>query len=258
MNKKKQFLINLFQKKNISDTLHILPVSVLLLISAAHLGGCKEAAPPIPEERAKLVARFFQSIQNKDVKAAMRQGVKLRSLDKYNENIIRLVEIQQCNAYINEAQKAVNSGDINKAVAVLRQGVTQYPDNVTLRELLPRVRQLRNARSLLEGMKKASNSIAMRSALTAARIGLYVNTTPALNRYFDQYEKKILEVEKAEQLKARAEAEKRAKEEALKRAEAEKKAAEEAQKKAEAQPAEPSQKQQPEPAMPQRSAEDKK
>ena len=71
----------------------------------------------------------------------MRQGIKLRSLDKHNENIVRLVEIQQCNAYINAAQKAVNAGDINKAVAVLRQGVTQYPDNVTLRELLPRVKR---------------------------------------------------------------------------------------------------------------------
>lgn len=231
---------------------------VLTGILTLLFAGCSDEPPPLPTGRAELVIRFFQSVKNNDVNSAMRQGIKLRSLDKHNENIVRLVEIQQCNAYINEAQKAVNSGDINKAVAVLRQGVTQYPDNVTLRELLPRVRQLRNARSLLEGMKKASNSIAMRSALTAARIGLYVNTTPALNRYFDQYEKKILEVEKAEQLKARAEAEKRAKEEALKRAEAEKKAAEEAQKKAEAQPAEPSQKQQPEPAMPQRSAEDKK
>ena len=240
------------------ETLNSTGIPAVVLLAIFCLCGCGEPVPPPPTEKAELVSRFFASINNKDVKSAMRQGVKLRSLDKHNENIIRLVEIQQCNAYVNAAQKAVNAGDINKAVAVLRQGVTQYPDNVTLRELLPRVRQLRNARSLLEGMKKASNSIAMRSALTAARIGLYINTTPALNRYFDQYEKKILEVEKAEQLKARAEAEKRAKEEALKRAEAEKKAAEEAQKKAEAQPAELSQKQQPEPAMPQRSAEDKK
>lgn len=235
-----------------------LRLPVLTGILTLLIAGCSDEPPPLPTGRAELVIRFFKSVENNDVNSAMRQGIKLRSLDKHNENIVRLVEIQQCNAYINEAQKAVNAGDINKAVAVLRQGVSRYPDNVTLRELLPRVRQLRNARSLLEGMKKASNSIAMRSALTAARIGLYINTTPALNRYFDQYEKKILEVEKAEQLKARAEAEKRAKEEALKRAEAEKKAAEEAQKKAESQPAEPSQKQQPEPAMPQSIAEEKK
>ena len=221
MNKKKQFLINLFQKKNISDTLHILPVSVLLLISAAHLGGCKEAAPPVPEERAKLVARFFQSIQNKDVKAAMRQGVKLRSLDKYNENIIRLVEIQQCNAYIGSAQKMVNSGNIKGAIAVLQKGVKEYPDNVTLRETLPRLRQLRNAQSLLKAMRRASNSIAMRSALTAAKIGLSANMTPALERYFVHYEKQIFLMEQKE--KAAAEARKKA-EKAKAAAEAGKKA----------------------------------
>ena len=42
----------------------------------------------------------------------------------------------------------------------------------------------------------------MRSALTAARIGLSVNTTPALEKYFTAYEKKILETEKKEKAAA--------------------------------------------------------
>ena len=180
--------------------------------------GCGEPVPPPPTERAELVARFFASISNKDVQAAMRQGVKLRSLDKHNENIVRLVEIQQCNAYMETAQKLINSGDINGAVKILRKGVLQHPENVTLRQTLPRVRQLRNAVKLIGGMKKASNSIAMRSALTAAKIGLSQNSTPELQKFFARYEKKIAAAEVKEKAeaaeKAKLEQEKMAKEKA--------------------------------------------
>ena len=202
-------------------------------VFAVVLCGCGEPVPPPPTERAELVARFFSSISNKDVKAAMRQGIKLHSLDKHNENIIRLVEIQQCNAYISSAQKLINAGNISGAIDVLRQGVKQHPDNVTLREMLPRVRQLRNAVKLLNSMKKASSSIAMRSALTAAKIGLAANSTPTLQKYFEEYERKITATEIQEkalaEAKAKAEQERIAKEKAKAEAklEAEKKAAQE-------------------------------
>ena len=185
-------------------------VAALLL-----LPGCGKQAPPPPTERLDLVARFFASVKSRDFNAAMRQGVKLRSLDSHNENIARLVEIQQCNAYVGTAQKLVNEGDIRGAVSVLEKGVKRYPDNITLREILPRVRQLRNAKNLINGMRQASNAIAMRSALTAARIGLAANETPALRRYFAAYEKQIAEVEKQEKIReenrARAEAAEKAK-----------------------------------------------
>lgn len=174
------------------------------LIAAYYLCGCGDPAPQPPTEKAELVARFFASIDNKDVNAAMRQGVKLRSLDQHNENIIRLVEIQQCNAYIEAAQKKVNTGDIQGAITVLRKGVRLYPENIALREMLPRVRQLRNAQALLEGMRNATTSIAMRSALTAAKIGFSLNITPALQKYFAQYEKQISAAEIREEAEAAA------------------------------------------------------
>ena len=222
--------VTMFEHFSIKKTESVLWAAVL----AAILCGCGEPVPPPPTERAELVARFFSSISNKDVKAAMRQGIKLHSLDKHNENIIRLVEIQQCNAYISSAQKLINAGNISGAIDVLRQGVKQHPDNVTLREMLPRVRQLRNAVKLLNSMKKASSSIAMRSALTAAKIGLAANSTPTLQKYFAEYERKITATEIQEkalaEAKAKAEQERIAKEKA--EAEAKVKAKAEAEKKA--------------------------
>ena len=173
-----------------------------VFIPAALFCGCGRQAPPPPVERAELVERFFKSIENNDVDTAMRQGIKLRAIDNHNENVVRLVEIQQCNAFIVSAQKKINSGDIRGAVTILQQGVKQYPDNVTLRNLLPKVRQLRNARSLIAGMQRASNSIAMRSALTAAKIGLSLNHSPALLDWFARYEKKTAQLEKLEKAAA--------------------------------------------------------
>ena len=164
------------------------------------LPGCGRQAPSPPTERLELVARFFASVKSRDFNAAMRQGVKLRSLDSSNENIARLVEIQQCNAYVGTAQKMVNAGDIRGAISVLEKGVKRYPDNITLREILPRVRQLRNAKNLINGMRQASNAISMRSALTAAKIGLAANETPALRSYFAAYERQIAAVEKQEKI----------------------------------------------------------
>ena len=218
----------MFEYFSIKKTESVLCAAVL----AAILCGCGEPVPPPPTERAELVARFFSSISNKDVKAAMRQGIKLHSLDKHNENIIRLVEIQQCNAYISSAQKLINAGNISGAIDVLRQGVKQHPDNVTLREMLPRVRQLRNAVKLLNGMKKATSSIAMRSALTAAKIGLAANSTPKLQKYFAEYERKITATEIQE--KALAEAKEKAERERIAREKAEAAAKAEAKTKLEA------------------------
>jgi membrane protein involved in colicin uptake len=84
-------------------------------------------------------------------------------------------------------------------------------------------------------MKSATTSIAMRSALTAAKIGLSLNTTPALQKYFDRYEKRIEAVEvkekaeaeakeKAEREKAEAEAKEKAEREKAEKSSAAKKA----------------------------------
>lgn len=209
--------------------------SVIFSYSAALLGllltsGCGNEAPPPPTEKAELVVRFFSSIQKRDFQSAMRQGIKLRALDNHNENISKLVEIQQCNAYIGSVQKHLNAGRINQAAAILQKGVNTYPDNITLRNLLPKVRQLRNAKNLINGMERASDSISMRSALMAAKIGMAANTTARLNRYFANYEKRIAAAEKQERLQ---------KLERQKKAEEEQKKAEEERKKAEQSAARP-------------------
>ncbi|MBE6386688.1 MAG: hypothetical protein E7045_01315 [Lentisphaerae bacterium] len=142
----------------------------------------------------ELMVRFFASMRKGDHASAVQQGVKLYALDKSQEAVIQLVMLEQANQYVEEAQKALNSGDLNRALSVLSEGMKKYPENMALPQHYRRVRQLRNVKALIEAMERAKNSASMSASLTAARIGLAANSTPELEAYFKEYGKRIEEV----------------------------------------------------------------
>ena len=165
------------------------------------LCGCGKEHKAPPLERNQLVVRFFNSLSNDQSEAAALQGRKLMALDPSNENIVHLVEIQESNATVFKAQKAINAGEIDRAVEILNEGIAKYPDNRSLTRLRAQVRQLRLAKKLLEGMEIVSNPESMSSALTAASTGLAANISPKLDKYFKEYEKRIEAAEAAAEKK---------------------------------------------------------
>lgn len=160
--------------------------------------GCEKPHPPPPVASTELMVRFFASMRKGDHASAVQQGVKLYALDKSQEAVIQLVMLEQANQYVEEAQKALNSGDLNRALSVLSEGMKKYPENMALPQHYRRVRQLRNVKALIDAMERAKNSASMSASLTAARIGLAANSTPELKAYFKEYEKRIEEVRKNE------------------------------------------------------------
>ena len=171
----------------------------------ALLCGCGKEHKAPPLERNQLVTRFFNSLSNNKPEAAAMQGRKLMALDPSNENIILLIEIQESNATVFKAQKEINSGNIDRAVETLNEGIDKYPDNSSLIRLRAQVRQLRHAKKLLDGMEIVNTPESMSSALTAATTGLAANISPKLDKYFKDYEKRIDAAEaaaKAEKKKA--------------------------------------------------------
>ena len=80
---------------------------------------------------------------------------------------------------------------LRKTFDDIKEGKLQQ-DNADL------VRQLRNAKMLLNEMKEAKNSAAMSAALTAASTGLSANMTPKLQAYFNSYKLKIDETAREE------------------------------------------------------------
>lgn len=180
--------------KNFSIQLFLLALSAPLLFC-----GCQEndnAVPPTAS--SELMIRFFASMRKGDHASAVQQGVKLYALDNSQDSVIQLVMLEQANQYVTQAQKHLNTGNLKAASDVLVSGMKNYPENKNLPLYYRKVRQLRNVSSLLNAMKKANNSASMQAALTAARIGLAANTTPELEKYFREYEKKTAVVRSSE------------------------------------------------------------
>ena len=164
---------------------HLLTIAAVLCL-AGGVTGCGKAHPAPPVERNSLILRFFNSMTTADAAAASEQGEKLRQMDNANDYIIKLVTIQQSNAYLQRAQGEINAGNIDKALEILNEGVKTYPGNRDLSRQRGRVRQLRNAKMLLNEMKEAKNS------------GLSANMTPKLQAYFNSYKLKIDETAREE------------------------------------------------------------
>lgn len=181
----------------------LLTLGIILSLTAC-AAGCGKVHPPPPLERNSLILRFFNSMTIADAAAASEQGKKLRQMDHANDNIVKLITIQQSNAYLRRAQGEINAGNIEKAMEILNEGVKTYPDNRDLSRQRSRVRQLRNAKMLLDNMKGAKDSADMSAALTAASAGLASNMTPKLQAYFNAYKLKIDETAKQEAAKTAA------------------------------------------------------
>lgn len=171
----------------------VAPVCLLGILS-----GCGKPHPAPPTERNSLILRFFESMSRGDAAAASEQGEKLHAMEPANDYVVTLVSIQQSNAYLQRAQGEINSGNIDRALKILSEGVKTYPSNRELARQRGRVRQLRNAKMLLGEMRNAKNSAAMSAALTAASTGLSSNMTPKLREYFAAYRLRIDEVAREE------------------------------------------------------------
>ena len=159
-----------------------------VMLAGLFFAGCNEPHKAPPLEQMELTARFFNSIRNRRSDAAIRQANKLIALDPDASYISSLISIQEANDTIADAQKALNKGDINKTIEIVRAGRRKHADNATFAEVYPKVSQLRNAQKLFLAMSRAKNASAMRGARIAAKAGLSMNLTPELEKFLIEYE----------------------------------------------------------------------
>ena len=184
-------------------------VSVGVAVSAALVGCSEHKAPPL--ERLELVSRFFDNVRKRDFEAAAAQGRKIYAMDRNNVFLLHLITIHESNTFLRNAQKELNSGNVDNALRILEEGSRKYPENRTLRMYCTRISQLRNAKSLIAAMENARGEAAMSASLTAAETGLGTSVSPKLNKYFKNYEKRIKAAQEAEKEKRRLEQKKGAK-----------------------------------------------
>ncbi|MCQ2379695.1 MAG: hypothetical protein MJ025_02060 [Victivallaceae bacterium] len=193
--------------------------STALLLCLFLVPGCekkKHSAPP--SARNDLVARFFSSLKNGDSASAVIQGRKIQDMDPANEFVRRLVEVQEANEAIRATQRMVNAGNIDGALKCINQALERNPNNSQIERVGRKMRQLRNAKTLMRNMALAESASEMSAAMAACSTGLMSNMTPELKKYLDQYEK---DIEKQRQLE-RSNAEKEKADSAARKAQLEK------------------------------------
>ena len=155
------------------------------------LSGCRREVPVPPVERNDLTIRFFRSLRNNEGDAAALQGQKLYAMEKRNYFLLRLIEIQQANKCVRNAQRHLNAGQLELAVKEIEAGLRRFPENRELFKNLDTLRKLRYAPKYFSDMRQTSNPATMNSALIAARNGLSDINSPVLKRYFLRYEQLI-------------------------------------------------------------------
>ena len=178
-------------------------IFTLIIVSALLLAaGCKqEKHTPPPVEKIALTVRFFESMQNGNSAAAVRQGKNIFNLDRSQNHVSTLISIQESNETIVAAQKLLNSGKVIQALALINNALKNYPENNVLRRSKIKLEELKNAGKYLTAMTRARTAAAMNSARETASIGLSANRTAKLQKFFDDYEVLEQKMAKLEQQK---------------------------------------------------------
>lgn len=119
---------------------------ILQLFSAAGLlmlCGCGPSAPEgvPPKDRNALVIRMFRSMEKKDAVSAAAQAAKVRTLDPGNAYFSWIIEVQECNQAMAEAQKAFDAGRFEDASNILEDARKRYPMQPVLATELKKIRQ---------------------------------------------------------------------------------------------------------------------
>lgn len=127
----------------------------LMIFAAAgtlFLCGCGPSTPEgtPPAERNALVIRMFRSMEKGDAPSAAAQAAKVRTMDPGNAYLSWIIEVQECNQAIAQAQKALDAGRLAEAEEILFGAGRRYPLQSSLTMELKKVRQLRQLQAAVK------------------------------------------------------------------------------------------------------------
>ena len=127
----------------------------LLIFSAAgmlFLCGCGPSAPEgtSPAERNALVIRMFRSMEKGDAPSAAAQAAKVRAMDPGNAYFSWIIEVQECNQAIAQAQIALNAGRLAEAEEILFGVSRRYPLQPSVTAELKKIRQIRQLQAAVK------------------------------------------------------------------------------------------------------------
>ncbi len=118
-------------------------------------------------EWVHLVIRMFHSMDSGDGAAAAEQAKKLQALDPENTYLITIMDTQRGNALIGKAQKLLDSGRLDEAIAVLEEGRRGMPFYGRIGQEIRRLRLLAVLQDAVRSYENASGLSERNAALLA-------------------------------------------------------------------------------------------
>ncbi len=148
--------------KNHCTILHLFFSAGLLCLC-----GCGPSAPEgtSPADRNALVIRMFRSMGKGDAASASAQAAKVRALDPGNAYFSWIVEVQECNQLIANAQKELDAGRLAEAESILQEARKRYPLQPFVVAELKKVRQLRYLQAAIMTYRAAKDLAGKERAL---------------------------------------------------------------------------------------------
>lgn len=129
----------------------------IVSLASGLLAGCgkEERAITPPTERNRLLIRLFQSIDSGDYAVSALQAEKFLALDPANLFLIQMAEIQRGNLAVQEAQKTLDQGNIQQAIAILRRTQQTTPLHTEISQQLDHLEQLERVRACADAYLQA-------------------------------------------------------------------------------------------------------
>ena len=135
------------------------------ILATAALGGCGgDTAPPPPTGRSKLVLAALDAMDAKNHELALRKIARLRTLAPSNVFLANLEIAETNNAILADAQKRIDDGSLQEALAVVDNGIREHGRHDTLMTARKKLAVAAKVEQLLKMFENPRDSDTLRAA----------------------------------------------------------------------------------------------
>jgi hypothetical protein len=135
--------------------------AIFLTAALCALAGCskKSAVPDPPRIKSAAVIELFEALDNGDHTKALARIARLRELDKGNVYLAKLEVIERNNLFISQAQRHLDAGYPDRALAILGEAMVKHGRLQPLADASAEINAMGQCASLVYSLEAPSSAI---------------------------------------------------------------------------------------------------
>ncbi len=162
--------------------INILLINFFYIVLLFLLSGCDNSkqVPDPPLAETALVTELLFALKNKDYQLAEKKIQRLKAMDSEDLFLENIQTRLKNNKLISQAQKMLDSGNIDKAIESLSQSISVEGENSSLVGALNQLETLKNIKQLTENILKSESSREI--AINSGKLNRAINTYPSAKK----------------------------------------------------------------------------